>query len=270
MHRILFRIPLPFNLEPLEIASYGFMIAIGVIIAVYIGAVRAKKSGETPSSIIDLALVLVISGLIGARVFHIIGNWGDIEPKTVWNVIKTFFAFRKGGLAFFGSITFALPTGILFLRYKKLNIWKYGDIVAPSLGIGIAFARIGCFLNGCCYGRIAPANFPLAVYFPDHSIPAEAYGGQVLPLYPTQLISSLNGLLLFVILSIVFRYRKFDGQVFWLFGILYSITRFSIEFLRNDSRRLIVETFTIFQLFAFLFLLLSFYMYLRLHKKPTI
>ncbi len=245
MHRILFRIPLPFGLKPLEIASYGVMVAIGSMFGVLIGVARAKRSGEKTTDVLDLALWVLIAGLVGARIAYLISgmDWTG-ESKSLWNVIKVFFMFRQGGLVFYGGLLLAIPVGIIFLRVRKLNLWKFADIAAPSIAIGYAFARIGCYLNGCCWGKPCPAGFPFRVSFPEGSLSADYYGEGNIPLYPTQFISSINALILFFVLSFVYRRKKFDGEVFWLFVGLYAVTRFLIEFLRGDVPRSVLGVFT--------------------------
>lgn len=262
MRSVLFRIPLPFGLSPLEIASYGSMLAIGAMLGIYLGTVRANKVGERPERILDLALWVIIAGIIGARAFYILFEMPFSEIADNPFVI---LAFHKGGLVFYGALVFAIPVGILYLRWKKLNLWKFADIVAPSIALGIAFTRIGCFLNSCCFGLPASSGFPIGVIFPEGSIPVLHYGAQ-LALYPSQLISSLNALILFVILSILFSRRRFDGHIFWSFVGLYAITRFAIEFLRGDNPRFVFHTFTLSQTLGLIFLPLSVYMLFHLRR----
>ena len=263
MHRILFRIPMPFGLQPLEIAAYGTMVALGAIVAIYIASVRARRLGINPSVILDLALVVIISGLIGARLFFFIfDNWSEFTSTGVWGGLKKFVNFPSGGLSFYGALALAIPAGLIFLRKRTKNLWLGADIAVPAIALGIAFARIGCYLNGCCFGKVCAPSFPLAQYFPlyqggklELTNPAHHYllghlkevslpyiPGYIppsfewpLPLYPTQFISSLNALVIFLILSVLFSRRRFDGQLFCLFGILYGVTRFLIEFLRADN-----------------------------------
>jgi phosphatidylglycerol:prolipoprotein diacylglycerol transferase len=248
MHRILFRIPLPFPPGHFDIASYGVLIAVGAAVGVLTGVYRAKRSGEKANDVLDLALWVLIAGLVGARVFYLISDmdWTG-ESKSFLNVIRVFFKFRGGGLVFYGGLLLAIAVGVVYLMVKRLNLWKFADIAAPSVAIGIAFARIGCYLNGCCWGKVCSEHFPFHVSFPEGSFAAIFYGKPNLPLYPTQLLSSLNAAILFVLLSVIYRRRKFDGEVFWLFIALYSVTRFSIEFLRGDNKPVFLGVLTVSQ-----------------------
>jgi len=268
MHRILFRIPLPFPPGHFDIASYGVFMAIGAFFAVLTGVVRARRSGENTANVLDLALWVLIAGLIGARIFYLISDmdWTG-ESKSLLGVIKVFLQFRGGGLVFYGGLLLAIPVGIIYLVVKKLNIWKYADIAAPSIALGIAFARIGCYLNGCCWGKQCSVEFPFHAAFPEGSYPADFYREANLPVYPTQFISSINAVILFVAFSLLYRRRKFDGQMFWLFCAAYAVTRFLIEFLRGDNQPVLLNTFTVSQGVSLLLLPTSLIMFFVLRAK---
>lgn len=229
MHRIII------DLGRFEIASYGLMVAIGMLIGVWIAAMRAKKLGEPPTLILDLTVWVVISGIIGARFFYVfIEGWKEVISRPIGETLIYFLKIRQGGLSFLGAIAFGVPVGLTYLWKKNANLWKVSDIMAPSIALGEAFARIGCFLNGCCFGKPCSPDAFYAVEFPVGSIPHDHYQ-EVISLFPTQLINSINAFTIFIILSVVLRYKKFDGQVFWLFTFLYSITRFLVDFMRGDS-----------------------------------
>jgi len=254
MHRIFFRIPMPFGLKPLEIAAYGTMVALGALVGIYIACVRARRAGLHPNVILDLSLVVILSGLVGARLFFFLfDDWGEFTSAGVLGALKQFINFPAGGLSFYGAIALAIPAGLIFLRKRTTNVWLGADIAMPSIALGIAFARVGCYLNGCCFGKACAASFPLAQEFPRDSIPADHYLAHgatewPIPIYPTQLISSFNALVLFLVLSVLFSRRRFDGQVFCLFGIWYGVSRFLIEFLRGDNPVTVFGLFTTWQL----------------------
>jgi phosphatidylglycerol:prolipoprotein diacylglycerol transferase len=267
MHRIMFRIPLPFPPGHFDIASYGVLTAIGALFAVLTAVARAKRSGENMTNVLDLALWVLIAGLIGSRIFYLTSymHWTG-KSQSFFGVIKAFFQFRQGGLVFYGGLLLAIPVGIIYLVVKRLNVWRYADIAAPSVAIGIAFARIGCYLNGCCWGKHCSVNFPFHVAFPADSLAAD-YGEGGIPLYPTQFISSINAAILFVVFALFYPRKKFDGQVFWLFCAAYAVTRFLIEFLRGDSLHVVFGTFTISQGVSLLLFPASLIMYFVLRAK---
>jgi len=274
VHPTLFEVPLPFGLGPLKIASYGTMVALGALVGIYIACVRARRNGVSPTVILDLALAVIISGLLGARLFFFVfDDWADMAGKGLWDAFKQFINFPSGGLSFFGALAFGIPAGIIFLtiRLKRepgVALWKVADISMPSIALGIAFARIGCYLNGCCFGKVCSPSFPLAQVFPEGSEPARVLGWPV-TIYPTQLISSLNAFALFVVLSLLFRRRKFDGQVFCIFCIWYGISRGLIEMLRADNERNVFGALTTWQLAAFLLALggIVFWIVLQVRQK---
>ena len=125
----------------------------------------------------------------------------------------------------------AVPVGIWYVRKHNLPVWKTADIMAPSIALGHAFGRLGCFFAGCCYGAVCSG--PLCVTFHD----AHSLAPLGVPLFPTQLMESGGEFLIFGILTLLWRRRKFDGQLFWLYPIFYAILRFVIEFFRGDVDR---------------------------------
>ena len=268
MHSIIF------ELGRFKIASYGLMMAVGMLVGVWIGTVRAKKLGENPAVILDLTIWVVVAGIIGARFMYVfLEGWENITSKPFIETFKFFIRIRQGGLSFLGALMFSIPVGLIYLKRKKLNIWRIADIFGPSLAIGIAFARIGCFLNGCCFGKICSEDAFYGLEFPAGSIPYNHYHG-IVTVYPTQLLNSLNALIIFIVLSIWMKYRKFDGQIFWLFVMIYCGARFMTDFLRGDSSEsffggLLFGRFTLAQSFCFIGIITSIIMLIVLRKKSS-
>ena len=184
-----------------------------------------------------MALYVFVGGLIGARGFYVFQYWG-VRVHGFWEI----FEIWKGGIVLYGSI---LGGTIGFLTYRRVRpfpILPMLDAIAPALAFGIAIGRIGCFLNGCCYGDAC--SLPWAVHFPKFSPPWESEVGQnlippdaaqTLGLHPTQLYSTIDGLILFLLLSAYYPLRKRDGEVMGLLLLTYPVTRFLVEHLRNDE-----------------------------------
>ncbi len=144
------------------------------------------------------------------------------------NPIQSSGEIGIGGLSMFGGFVLAIVCSMIYLHVKKLNLWKITDLLAPSVMLGLAVARIGCFLNGCCFGL--PTQSSLGVIFPPDS-PA----GYLCPdalLFPIQLVASVMGLAIFAILLFAEKFKNFDGFTFWLMLALYSVGRFTIDFFR--------------------------------------
>lgn len=209
-----------FTIFGLQIRSYGLMMAVGFALGIW-RAIRVSKKryGIEPERIYDLALVLLVSGVLGARAVYIFLN-----PATEnW---RDFIAVWQGGLSFHGGLALAMIAGYVYTRIAKLPYWKCGDLVAPSLAIGYAFTRIGCFLNGCCYG--CPTSLPWGVKFTD-----EKNSLSTAPSHPTQIYAFLANLLIFWLLTRLERMNRKPGFVFVSYLGLYSIYRFLVEFLRS-------------------------------------
>ena len=142
------------------IHSYGLMLVVAFYSAYFIARWRARREGIDPERMTDILLIAAVSGIVGARVLYIIQYRDQIKG------VLDFFAIWKGGLVFYGGLILAIISLSIYVARKKLPLWKVADAAAPAIMIGLAIGRIGCFLNGCCWGERAEDNFPLAVRFP--------------------------------------------------------------------------------------------------------
>lgn len=246
MKRTLLEIPIPFIHANLPIYAYGFMLMIGFLAGLYVARKKAASMNLDPNLISDMSIYAIISGLIGARLFFIIQHLDDYRSNPL-----DIFKIYQGGLVYYGGLIAVTCTLVGFARLKKIALLKLMDIVVLATSLGLVFGRIGCFLNGCCYGKLC--NLPWAVRFPK-TVDAQGFidGSPVflqhynhglvkltdaysLHVHPTQLYSSLLNLCIFFALYFFFDRRKWDGQVTMLFLPLYAATRFGIEMLRNDN-----------------------------------
>ncbi|MFN3740536.1 MAG: prolipoprotein diacylglyceryl transferase [Thermodesulfovibrionales bacterium] len=220
MHPDLFRI------GPITIHTYGVMVAIGFLLGVGLALNQARKEGISPERISDLSFYLLLAAIIGSRVFYILLNPGPYIKNPL-----AIFKIWEGGLVFYGGLIFAVITGVIYIKRHSLNLWQVADIFAPSIAIGHAIGRLGCFFAGCCHGR--PADLPWAVTFTDpHSLAPLG-----IPLHPTQLYEAAGEFVNFIILLILRKRKSFKGELFWTYVMLYSILRFSVEFFRGDAAR---------------------------------
>ncbi|MEK7375683.1 MAG: prolipoprotein diacylglyceryl transferase [Candidatus Margulisiibacteriota bacterium] len=207
--------PLLFSLGPIKIYSWGFMVAVAFVVGVLVAVMRAKKEGISEETTLDICVYVMISSIIGARLFYVIGFFDQFRSN-IWSV----FAFWEGGMVFYGGLIFA--AGALFLAAKKnkLSPLKCLDIACLSAAIGYSIGRIGCFLRGCCYGL--ECSPPWGMHF-------SGVEGTVIP---TQLYSAIAGIIIFTVLAHIYDRKKYDGQVFYWGLIVYSVYRFLIEFFR--------------------------------------
>lgn len=175
-----------------------------------------------------------------------------------------------GGLSMFGGLILAIICSLIYIYKKKLDVWRIADIVAPSTMLGLGIARIGCFLNGCCFGQ--PTSCSLGIIFPPDS-PA-GYFFPDTALFPIQLVASLKGFLIFGILLVLERYKRFHGFTFWSMLALYSVGRFTIDFFRYYENSMIFTRvgsipISVNQALTVLLFALSVFMwnYLRIKKR---
>jgi phosphatidylglycerol:prolipoprotein diacylglycerol transferase len=207
--------------------TYGFLLAAGFLIALKVAAERGRKFGVEANLMMDLGLYILVSALVGAKLLLLIVDWEHYRHDPLSLI-------RSGGV-FYGGLVAAVLTSIWFFRKHRLSVWLMTDILAPSVALGHAIGRLGCFTAGCCYGK--PTNVPWAVTFTD-SYSREIVGVPLnVPLHPTQLYESLVEFALFGLLLFIAGRKKFDGQIFWTYVFGYSFARFAIEFFRGDLER---------------------------------
>ncbi|MDD8026136.1 MAG: prolipoprotein diacylglyceryl transferase [Acidobacteriota bacterium] len=219
--------PILFKLGPLTIHSYGFMMALGVALALWFIYRQAKKGGLDAPRLLDAAFYIMIAALLGAKLILLLSNAGYYlkNPK------ELIWIARTGGV-FQGGLVFGVLFALWYFRRHKMPTWKIADIVVPALALGHGFGRIGCFLAGCCYGT--ECALPWQATF--HSEYAHNLTGIPLgmPLHPVQIYESALNFLNALILFLVLRKKRFDGQVFCLYILNYSVIRYFTEFFRGD------------------------------------
>ena len=217
--------PILFRLGSLHIYAYGFFIALGFIAGLVLAILTARKEGVPFERVVDIFFYTVFSAILGSRILFVLVNI-DFYRDHPYHVFKTW----EGGLVFYGGLIMAVGISIGYMKWNRLPLWKLTDLFTPPIALGLFLTRIGCFFAGCCYGK--ETSLPWRVIFKNPNSLARLN----VPLHPTQLYDAVNGLVLFLFLIWISRRKVFDGQVFWLFILLYSITRFFIEMLRGDPR----------------------------------
>ena len=240
--------------------TYGFLLAAGFLIALNVAARRGKKFGVDANLTMDLGLWILISALVGAKLLLLIVDWPHYRHDPLSLI-------RSGGV-FYGGLVAAVITSMWFFSKHKLSAWRMSDILAPSVALGHAIGRLGCFSAGCCYGK--ETSMPWGVTFTD------AYAHEIVgvpldvPLHPTQLYEAIVELAIFGFLIFLAGRKKFDGQIFWSYVALYSAARFVIEFFRGDDVRGLVfnGAFSTSQIIAFVLLGFSVFALSALRRFP--
>lgn len=215
--------PIAFHLGPLTVHWYGVMLAVGFLAGLWTATRRAPLSGIPPEKISDIGLWLIASAVVGARLLFIATYWRESFAGQPWTEV---FMIQRGGLVFYGGFIGAALACIVFCRRHTLALWRVADVLTPSIALGYVFGRVGCFLNGCCFGSACAQ--PWAVRFPESHVTGGA------PVHPTQLYDSFLSLGLYLGLAWLYRRKKFDGQVFANYLLGYAVLRSIVETFRGD------------------------------------
>ncbi len=207
--------PVICQLGPVTVYSYGLMMAVAVVVCAFLMSRDARREGLPAEMVYDLVFFTVAGGILGARLFYVILNLSYFLKHPLEIVM-----LQHGGLAFQGGLVAGVASALIFIRRRNLPLLKTLDLLAPYLALGHAIGRIGCFLNGCCYGR--PVSW--GIYFPVHMD----------RLHPTQLYSSAGLFLIFFVVRALPRKKLPDGGRLIAALLLTSALRFFVEFYRAD------------------------------------
>lgn len=240
-----------FTLGPLTIRWYGVFMALGFTGALLNWVSQGRRRGYDSQFCTDLMFWVMLSGIGGARIAYVLENWNAEYAGHPLDIIR----IDQGGLIFFGGFVAAGAAVAIFAVRRKIQLISLLDFVITSVPLAHALGRIGCFMNGCCYGTLT--SLPIGVHFPKGSLPWQEHLAEGVlqqsaavscAVHPVQLYESLYNFLLFILLFFVFRRSRRAGLVSGLYLVLYSIGRFTLEFFRGDRpERLAVGAFSIGQ-----------------------
>jgi phosphatidylglycerol:prolipoprotein diacylglycerol transferase len=214
--------PILLKIGPITIYTYGFLLALAFLCAIFVAGREAKRLGLPPAQFFDLCFYIILAALVGSRLLFVI-----LEPRTFLSHPLKIFALWQGGLDFQGGLILALIVAFFFIRRHELPWRPTLDALALGTPLGQFFGRIGCFMAGCCFGK--PSDVPWAVTFtnPNTLCPLRV------PVHPTQLYEGFLDLGVFLFLY-WFRPRKlYNGQMTLLYLSLAGLTRFVVEFFRS-------------------------------------
>lgn len=243
----------------MPVFGYGIMVLLGFAGGVLFATQRAKAAGYDPELVLDAGFVILLTGVLGGRLAYLLQyhqqmfDVGTTLPQALFKIVN----LSEGGLVLIGGLVLGTIGFIGFCKVRRIPVFDFADVLIPAAFIGIGFGRIGCLLNGCCFGD--RCDLPWAITFPQGSVTFQTlmHRGFVdpealatFPLHPTQIYSSINGFLLAFVTATYFWYRRYPGDVFALACILYPISRFLIEFIRADEMGQLNTGLTISQLYS--------------------
>ncbi len=244
--------PVLFTIGKINIYSYGFMLAVAFLFGLLLTLSFAKKEGIEEEKILDIAIWVIVFSIVGSRLLFVLLFFENFKG----NLLEVFM-IQRGGLVFYGGFLLATLAVIYKAKVYKLNLLKLFDSATPGTALGYSIARIGCFLNGCCYGK--ETNFFLSIKFPNLS------GLR----HPTQIYSSAIMFIIFLVLLYLYRKKSFNGQLFFTGILFYSIYRFLIEFLRfSPTYYFGLTPSQIISIFAFVFAI--YFLFRRSHVSNFI
>jgi phosphatidylglycerol:prolipoprotein diacylglycerol transferase len=225
--------PKLFDLGPVPIHTYGVLLSTAILLSIYLASRLAEKEGIQGKFAWDLGFIIIISAMIGAKVLLVFTNLGYYTS----NLSHLFsMDFLRAGGVFYGGLLGAIFGSFIYLRwFTDIDFWKMADIAAPTIPLGQAIGRLGCFSAGCDYG--SPTEVPWAVTFTSEYAHSMVGVPLNIPLHPYQLYESFVSFCIFLILYRKFNRLTFSGQVLSLYLILYGISRFILEFFRGDLDR---------------------------------
>lgn len=223
--------PQLFHIGRFFLPTYGLLASVGVLIGLWISVRNSEKQGINPEHAWNLEILVVLCGIVGAKILYIVNDWGTYaeHPGEIFS-----FATLQAGGVFSGGLIGAAIAAVWYIRRHHMPPLGTWDAFVPGLALGHAIGRVGCFTAGCCWGR--PTTHFWGVTFTSPL--AHALGtplGQ--PLEPTQLFESAVELANFFLLMWLLKHKKFDGQVIGAYLFLYGVARYFLEFLRDDPGR---------------------------------
>jgi phosphatidylglycerol:prolipoprotein diacylglycerol transferase len=244
----------------LPLHSYGLLIASAFLVGIWLAQREARRRGQDPERLADLAFWILVAALVGSRVYFILVNWNDYFGarslvSTPFGRIPRLLAVWEGGLVFYGGFIGAALTAWWYMRRHEMPFLAHADTLIPSVAFGHFLGRIGCFCAGCCWGGVAHGHLPWAVSFPPESLAYQTFANRddpgvflaadrlhTLPLHPVQLYESFGELALFLVLVLLVRPRKaFHGQVLATWLLCYAVLRTVVELFRADVERGVVR-----------------------------
>ena len=247
--------PIAFSIDSFAVHWYGILIGIGFLVSFLLLLKIRKYADLTTDQVYNISMIALFAGVIGARLFYVVQFRDQFRGRGLLAILNV----HEGGIVFYGGFILAFTAECLYAKWpsvrrilglkekkpadgaeprKNISLLALLDVLGPAMALAHAFGRIGCFMQGCCFGKPAPNGFPLAVTFPKGALAAARYpsiltDGSV-PVYPVQLFESAGNILICGILLLLLYRRKYAGMIGGVYLILYGVMRFLLEFMRGD------------------------------------
>src|ERR687887_1144371 len=222
--------PRLFELGPITVYTYGLLLAAAYLLGLKLAMTRAEKRGLDHNRVLDLGIYIIISALIGAKLLLLVTDF-----STFRNDPRELLTLARSGGVFYGGLILAVTVALLYIRRVGLPLWTTCDVFAPGIALGHAIGRFGCLFAGCCYGK--ETSKPWGITFTDPFAATNVGTPLGVPLHPTQLYEAGAELVILILLLTTERKgHPYPGRTFWLYMLLYAVSRFIIEFFRGDDR----------------------------------
>jgi phosphatidylglycerol:prolipoprotein diacylglycerol transferase len=263
-----------FTVFGISIAYYGVIIAVGMLAGILLATYEAKRTGQNPDDYFDLAIIAIICSVIGARLYYVIFSW-DLYKDNLWSILN----LRQGGLAIYGGVIAAIITAVVFAKVKGLSFPRLADTAGLGLILGQIIGRWGNFFNREAFGGYtdgllamqlpvsAVRDSDISKELAEHIV--EIGGVSYIQVHPTFLYESLWNLVLLVILLLIRKRKKFEGEIFLLYLAGYGIGRAWIEGLRTDQLLIPGTSVAVSQVLAVVLAVVSVMMLIILRKKAV-
>jgi phosphatidylglycerol---prolipoprotein diacylglyceryl transferase len=207
----------------IHIRSYGLMLAVAFLLGTWLGMRESRRLGLDEDKVVNVILIVLVASVLGARALYVMEHVQEFRRE--WGSV---IALWQGGLTLYGGIVAGTAAGLTAARRFGLPMWTLADALTPSLALGAGIGRIGCFLNGCCYGR--PTRLPWGVVFPPDSYAGLEFGNAAV--HPSQLYLAAAAFALFLLTWGLRRRPRVPGTLFWLFIVLFALIRIPIDLTR--------------------------------------
>jgi phosphatidylglycerol:prolipoprotein diacylglycerol transferase len=227
MYPVLFKIPI---FGGITIYSYGVMVALGFVAGMLWVRYDSKRNGQDPGRAMDLVFYVILAAIVGSRILHVAVSDRERFLANPLMILRVW----EGGLVFYGGLIAAVAVSLWYIRRHRMPLMLTCDIFSPAIALGHAIGRVGCFLAGCCFGRVAGDGAWYTVIFPASQ---HGFAPAGVPLYPTQLMEATGEFVNFCILLLIGRHKRFDGQVFAAYLMIYALIRAFGEYFRGDYER---------------------------------